>query len=244
MRAGRRSSIGITLNLYPVEGRGPDDADAARRIDGLANRIFLDPLLAARYPDDVVRDLADVTAFDHVLDGDLETIAAPLNFLGVNYYDRHVVEAGGGGGGSSMWPGSHDVGLAPPDGPRTEMGWGINPDGLADVLARLRRDYPALPPLYVTENGAAFPDRLVDGRVADADRVAYLEGHLRAAERAIAEGSDLRGYFVWSLLDNFEWAYGYEKRFGIVHVDYGTQVRTPKDSARWYAETIARNGLA
>jgi beta-glucosidase len=124
------------------------------------------------------------------------------------------------------------------------MGWGIHPDGLADVLGRLRRDYPHLPPQYVTENGAAFADRVQDGRVADPDRVAYLDGHIRAAARAIQAGSDLRGYFVWSLLDNFEWALGYGKRFGIVHVDYETQVRRPKDSARWYAETIARNGPA
>jgi beta-glucosidase len=117
------------------------------------------------------------------------------------------------------------------------MGWEIDADGLHDILTRVARDYRPIP-LYVTENGAAFPEGIVDG-----DRIAYLDGHLRAAHRAIENGADLRGYFVWSLLDNFEWAYGYSKRFGLIHVDYDTLVRTPKDSARWYAQVTRRNGL-
>jgi beta-glucosidase len=239
--------VGITLNLYPVDPAGPgqDDADAARRIDGLANRIFLDPVLAGRYPEDVVGDLQAVTDFAHVQDGDLDIIAAPLDFLGVNYYTRHVVRAGDGAGeGASPWPASRDVAFTGRGLPVTEMGWEIDPDGLYDVLTRLRRDYTALPPIYITENGAAFADEVTgDGRVPDPDRVAFLDDHFRAAHRAIAGGVDLRGYFVWSLMDNFEWAYGYSKRFGIVHVDYETQRRTPKDSAHWYARVAARNAL-
>jgi beta-glucosidase len=244
MRAQRPGSrLGITLNLYPVDPAGPGDADAARRIDGIANRIFLDPLLTGRYPEDVRRDLDAVSDFAHVHDGDEAAIAAPLDFLGVNYYDRHVVRAGAGTGEASPWIGSHHVGLVDRPEPRTEMGWGIDPDGLREVLTRLRGDYPGLPPVYITENGAAFPDRLDGGRVRDADRIAFLDGHLRALARAIGDGVDVRGYFAWSLLDNFEWAYGYGKRFGIVHVDYETQARTPKDSAAWYAGVAAANEL-
>jgi beta-glucosidase len=126
--------------------------------------------------------------------------------------------------------------------PTTEMGWEIDPSGLHDMLARLQREYGV--PLYVTENGAAFADVVgPDGGVADPQRVAYLDGHFRAALRALADGVDLRGYFVWSLLDNFEWAYGYSKRFGLVYVDYATQQRIPKDSARWFAQVTRRNGL-
>jgi beta-glucosidase len=241
---GFESLLGITVNLSPIEPAGAADADAARRIDGLANRVFLDPLLAGGYPDDVVDDLAGVSDFGHVRDGDAQTIAAPLDFLGVNYYFRDVVRAGGRGPDPSPWVASRDVEFVTRGYPTTEMGWEIDPDGLHDLLVRLRRDYPALPPVYITENGAAFPDTPVaDGEVPDPDRIAYLDAHLRAAQRAIAAGVDLRGYFVWSLLDNFEWAFGYSKRFGIVHVDYETQTRTPKHSARWYAEVVRGNGL-
>ena len=127
--------------------------------------------------------------------------------------------------------------------PQTEMGWEVDPDGLYDLLTRVHRDYPAVA-LYVTENGAAFPDvKSGDGAVHDPDRLDYLDRHFRAAHRALAEGVDLRGYFVWSLLDNFEWSFGYSKRFGIIHVDYETLERTPKDSARWYAKVTRANGI-
>jgi beta-glucosidase len=243
---GSRSRIGITLNLHPVAPASDSEADrdAARRIDGLANRLFCDPVLAGRYPEDVVADVAAVSDFSHVQDGDLAQIAAELDFLGVNYYFRHVVRGGATAGGEpSPWVGSRDVEFVPRGRPRTEMGWEIDPDGLYDVLVRLRDDYAGLPPLYITENGAAFPDApAADGSVADPDRIAYLDAHLRAARRAIGDGVDLRGYFLWSLLDNFEWAFGYSKRFGIVHVDYATQARTPKQSAGWYAEVIRGSG--
>jgi beta-glucosidase len=240
MRAhGYDDQIGITVNLAPVEG----EDDAVRRIDGLANRIFVDPLLTGRYPQDVVDDLRAVSDFAHVRDGDLAQIAAPLDFLGVNYYFRNVVRAGAGPE-PSPWVGSRDVEFVERGLPTTEMGWEIDPDGLYDILVRLRRDYASLPPVYITENGAAFPDAPdADGRVEDRDRIAFLEAHFAAASRAIADGVDLRGYFVWSLMDNFEWAYGYTKRFGLIHVDYATQARTPKDSARWFAQVTRANGL-
>ena len=126
--------------------------------------------------------------------------------------------------------------------PKTEMGWEIDADGLHEIITRVAREYPG-PDIYVTENGAAFADVKTDGAVHDPDRIAYLDAHFRAAHRAIEDGAPLRGYFVWSLMDNFEWAYGFSKRFGLIHVDYETLERTPKDSARWYAETVKRNGL-
>jgi beta-glucosidase len=234
------SHFGITLNLYPVEPAtdDPADADVARRVDALANRLFLDPVLLGRYPEDIPPL--------PVQPGDAEIIAAPIDVLGVNYYSRHVVRAGSGSGDGkpSPWVGSPDVEFVGRGLPRTEMDWEIDEQGLHDVLTRVHRDYPAIP-LFVTENGAAFPDEpAADGTVADPDRVAYLDSHFRAAHRAIADGVDLRGYFVWTLMDNFEWGHGYTKRFGLVHIDYETLKRTPKDSARWYAQVTRRNGLA
>jgi beta-glucosidase len=206
------SRFGITLNLSPVDpaSEAPGDVDAARRIDALLNRQFLDPLLAAD--------------------------SQPLDFLGINYYMRYVVRAGEPTGKPSPWAGSEDVEFVSRGLPQTDMGWEIDPDGLYDVLTRIHRDYPPLP-LYITENGAAF------GGIADRPRIAYLDAHLRAAHRAIADGVDLRGYFAWTLMDNFEWAWGYSKRFGLIHVDYETLERTPKDSARWFAQVTRRNGL-
>lgn len=243
--------VGITLNLYAVSpaGRSPGDADAVRRIDGLANRFFLDPVLRGQYPSDVVADLAPVTGFDHVHNGDLAEIAHPGSFLAVNYYSRYVVAAPGDRArpshwrSASCWPGSEQVEFVDRGLPVTAMGWEIDAPGLTETLLRVHRDYPSLP-LYISENGAAFDDILgADGEVDDSDRVAYLDCHLRACHEAIQAGVPLRGYFAWSLMDNFEWAYGYGKRFGIVRVDYRTQQRTPKASARWYAQVIRRNGM-
>jgi beta-glucosidase len=244
MRAQDRDGrFGITLNLQPVLPASQDagDVDAARRIDGLANRVFLDPVLLGRYPADVVADVAGVGDLGHVHDGDLAQIAVPLDFLGVNYYFRSMVAAGGSPNGPTPWVGAEDVTFVERGLPTTEMGWEIDPDGLHGLLDRLRREYP-VPPIYITENGAAFADRATNGSVHDEDRIAYLGGHFEAARRAIAEGVDLRGYFVWSLLDNFEWSCGYAKRFGLVHVDYATQRRTPKASAAWFARTIGGRG--
>ncbi|MFY1598986.1 GH1 family beta-glucosidase [Micromonospora sp. WMMD737] len=253
LRAARPTAeVGVTVNLYPVTpaSEAPADVDAARRIDGLANRFFLDPLLRGSYPADLMADLAKVTDFGHVRDGDLATISTPLDVVGVNYYSRHVVAAPDPDAepepywrAPSCWPGSEDVRFVTRGVPVTDMNWEIDAPGLVETLRRVHEEYTDLP-LYVTENGSAFVDEVVDGRVDDADRLAYFDAHLRAAHEAIEAGVPLRGYFAWSLMDNFEWAWGYTKRFGMVHVDYDTQVRIPKSSARWYAEVIRRNGLA
>jgi beta-glucosidase len=246
---GTQRSFGITLNLYPVDPltERDEDRDAARRIDGLFNRQFLGPVLRGRYPADLLDDLALVTAAEHVHDGDEQTIAEPVDFLGVNYYSRMVVRAGGGQrhqpDTASVWVASNDVEFVSRDLPRTEMGWEVDAQGLYDVLSRVQRDYGPLS-LYVTENGAAYADEVAaDGTVADPLRVAYLDSHFRTAHRAIADGIDLRGYFVWTLIDNFEWAWGFSKRFGLVYVDHTTQRRIPKQSARWFSEVTRRNGL-
>ncbi|MEV5823860.1 GH1 family beta-glucosidase [Micromonospora harpali] len=253
LRASRPDAqLGITVNLYPVTPAtdSPADADAARRIDALANRFFLDPVLRGSYPADLQADLASVTDFGHVRDGDLEIISTPLDLVGINYYSRHVVAAPIEGEqpeaywrAPTCWPGSEDVRFVTRGVPVTDMDWEIDAPGLVETLERVHRDYTDLP-LYVTENGSAFVDTVVDGQVDDTDRLAYFDSHLRAAHAAIGAGVPLRGYFAWSLMDNFEWAWGYTKRFGMVYVDYDSQIRIPKSSARWYAEVIRRNGLA
>ncbi|MCP3783958.1 GH1 family beta-glucosidase [Micromonospora sp. A3M-1-15] len=248
LRAAGAEVVGITLNLadvQPADAGSAADAAAVRLVDGLQNRIFLDPLTGAGYPDDVLAHVGRIVEPDFVRDGDEKVIAAPLDLLGLNYYAPTYVAGRAGGAGSSAYPGTEGgVEFLPPVGPLTDMGWMIEPAGLTRLLERVAADYPGLP-LIITENGGAFPDRNTEGTgsVADTDRVAYLDGHLRAVHEALARGVDLRGYLVWSLLDNFEWAEGYRKRFGIVHVDYLTQRRTPKESARWYQEVISRNGL-
>ena len=242
--------IGITLNPYPVvldaalAHPAAEDHDAVRRIDGIANRLWYDPVLRGAYPDDVLEDLAAVSDLAHIRDGDLGQIARPIDALGLNYYRRyHVRHEPGASASPSPWPGSPDVGFAEPARTPTSNGWAVEPDGLLDALVRVAADYdPA--PLYVHESGGAFADEVgADGRVHDADRRAYLEAHLRACHDAIAAGVDLRGFFVWSLLDNFEWGEGYAQRFGIVHVDFATQRRTPKASALWFRDVIAANAL-
>jgi beta-glucosidase len=244
-QAGPENRFGITLNLYPVTpaGGGPGDLDAARRIDGLANRLFLDPLFLGSYPEDVVRDVAPVTDMGHVWEGDLDRIATPVDLLGVNYYTRRVVRGSPGNDLPSPWPGGAGVDFVTIGLPRTQMGWEIDPDGLYEILLRVHSQYRP-PAIYVTENGAAFED-LPDGRgaVRDPKRVAYLDGHLRSVHRAIADGVPLRGYFAWSLMDNFEWSLGYSRRFGLIYVDYATQQRTSKDSARWFAQVARANAL-
>ncbi|MFC0508761.1 GH1 family beta-glucosidase [Micromonospora costi] len=253
LRAARpEAEVGVTVNLYPVTPAtdAPADRDAARRIDALANRFFLDPLLRGAYPPDLMADLREVTDFGHVRDGDLAVISSPLDLVGINYYSRHVVAAPVEGvepeaywRSPSCWPGSEDVRFVSRGVPVTDMNWEIDAPGLVETLRRVHDEYTDLP-LYVTENGSAFVDEVADGRVDDADRLAYFDAHLRAAHAAIGAGVPLRGYFAWSLMDNFEWAWGYTKRFGMIYVDYESQARIPKSSARWYAEVIRRNGLA
>ncbi|TQS27659.1 GH1 family beta-glucosidase [Microbispora sp. KK1-11] len=231
LRAGGAESVSLTLNLTTVLG----DPEPARLIDGLANRLFLDPVLRGEYPADV---LARLERFTKVNLDDLPTIAQPIDVLGVNYYTVNRVVADPSSEGHPEYPGSEGIAWEDPHGEVTEMDWEINPAGLEDLLVRLARDYPGTP-LMITENGAAVPDG-----VSDPGRISYLDAHFRAARSAMDRGADLRGYFVWSLMDNFEWARGYHKRFGLVRVDYDTLERTPRDSARWYREVIARNGLA
>ncbi|GIG61251.1 beta-glucosidase [Longispora fulva] len=236
LRSAGARSIGLTLNpasVSPVDPADPADVAAARLVDGLQNRIFLDPVLRGEYPADVAHLVRA-----HIRDTDLKVISEPIDLLGVNYYMPLYVRARPGAtGGGEAYPGTRDIEFLPAEGPVTEMGWLIEPAGLTRLLERIGRDYPGTP-LMITENGGAFPEG-----TADADRIGYLDGHLRAAHEAISRGVDLRGYLVWSLLDNFEWAEGYRKRFGIVHVDYDTQRREPKDSALWYRDVIRRNGL-
>jgi beta-glucosidase len=227
-----RARHGIVLNLYPSHpaSESPEDAAAAWRFDGFFNRWYLDPLLRGAYPDDLWRAYGD--AAPTVEPGDLAVIARPIDFLGVNYYSRAVLASD---------PGDPETGMRPVEveAERTAMGWEVYPQGLTELLVRLARDYP-LPPVYVTENGAAYPDEILDGRVDDVDRVRFLERHVDAVREAVAQGVDVRGYFAWSLMDNFEWAHGYGKRFGLVHVDFETLARTPKQSALWYADMIER----
>ncbi|TDC58351.1 beta-glucosidase [Actinomadura sp. KC345] len=253
MRARRPGNrFGAAVNLYAISPAtdDPADVDAARRIDGLQNRLFLDPLLLGRYPEDVLEDTARYGFAP--ADGDLPVINQPIDQLGINYYSRHTVAGTPGEAAQtasspfsthSPWVGSDHVRFVPAGRPVTGMGWEIDAGGLHEVLTRVHREYPEVP-LYITENGAGYdeaPDG--DGTVQDEGRIAYLDAHLRACHDAIADGVPLRGYFTWSLLDNFEWAWGYSKRFGLVHVDYGTQRRVPKASARWYAGVIRRGGL-
>jgi beta-glucosidase len=249
LRAGGATQVGVTVNLYAVSPATdtPADADAARRVDGIQNRLWLDPLLLGRYPADVVADLAPLGVLDAVPAADLAVIGTPVDALGVNYYTRHVVAAGEGAtghgdNGATPWLGDVPVHMVSRGLPVTSTGWEIDGAGLHEVLLRVHREYPEVP-LYVTENGAAFDDVLdADGRVRDADRIDYLRGHLAACHEAMAAGVPLRGYFAWSLMDNFEWSEGYTKRFGIVYVDYETLERVPKDSAAWYAGVIRHGG--
>ena len=238
-RAEARGRIGIVVNLepkYPASEQ-PEDLAATARADAYMNRQYLDPLFFGTYPDELREIFGD--AWPEHSSAELEQLRQPMDFIGVNYYTRGVMV--------------HDEASLPLRAARvsqarhayTETGWEVYPEGLADTLSWVTERYPRLP-LYVTENGAAFydPPQPIDGVVDDPLRVAYYRGHLRAAYEALCKGVDLRGYFAWSLLDNYEWSLGYSKRFGIVHVDYSTQRRTQKSSARYYAEVIRTHGAA
>ncbi|MDT4995068.1 MAG: beta-glucosidase [Actinoplanes sp.] len=246
LRAAGAQTVSITLNpasVLPLDPANVADRDAARIVDGLHNRIFLDPLVKGSYPADMLQHMERFTDLDFIRDGDTALIKAPIDVLGVNFYQPTYVSAKPGVEASAESPGTEGIAFRQPVGPVTDMNWQIEPAGLTRLLERLHTDYGV--PLLITENGAAYPDgpSTETGEVHDTNRIEYLDGHLRACHDAISHGVDLRGYFVWSLLDNFEWSEGYAKRFGIVHVDYRTQSRTPKDSARWYADVIRRNGL-
>jgi beta-glucosidase len=246
------ANLGITLNIDlpdPLDPADAGDVDAARRIDGQFNRIFLDPILRGCYPEDLLDDVAPFGLLDHVKDGDLEIISSRIDTLGVNYYHGQAVSCRPAPAPvsrpvSSPFPAADGVFSHPRGLPVTGMGWEVQPEGLTRVLVRLHEEYtgPAGMALYVTENGAAYPDIAgADGFVADDDRREYFDRHLRAVHDAIAGGAEVRGYFAWSLLDNFEWAWGYHQRFGIVRVDFDTQERRPKSSALWYAGVAGSN---
>jgi beta-glucosidase len=230
------AKVGITLNLshaYPASD-SPADQAATQRYDGYFNRWFLDPLYGRGYPQDMLELYGDRVPV--IEPTDFNIIAAPTDFLGLNYYNPTFIHDNPDGGilrtGSTRWPGDY-----------TAMDWLVYPQGLYDQLLRVPCDYP-IEALYITENGAAYADEMsADGRVHDRERSRYYQQHLAAAQRAITDGSPLKGYFAWSLMDNFEWAFGYTRRFGIIYVDYETQQRTIKDSGYLYRDTVAANGV-
>jgi beta-glucosidase len=238
----------ITLNFHALRGDDETSPEAIRRIDALGNRSFTGPLLHGEYPTDLLEDTKAITDWSFVRAGDLEDIHQPIDFLGVNFYSTQTVRMWDGTSakatndghrdvGGSPWPGSRDVEFLEQPGPSTAMGWNIAPDAFEQLLVSLGTEFPDLP-LIITENGAAFDDVEVDGAVHDANRVDYLRRHFTAAHRAMARGVDIRGYLVWSFMDNFEWSYGYSKRFGIVRVNYQTQERIIKDSGLWFSDLI------
>jgi beta-glucosidase len=253
----RDAQLSVSLNLHVIRPEDPAsdaDLDAVRQADALANRAFLGPMLEGAYPADLLHDTRSITDWGFIRDGDLAQIAVPIDRLGVNYYStvlvRHLRDAddpqradGHGPSAASAWVGADDVEFVPQPGPLTKMGWNIEPAGLTELLVGLHARYPNLP-LLVTENGAAFDDLVgPDGRIHDWQRTAYLHDHIEAVGAALDAGADVRGYFAWSLMDNFEWAWGYDRLFGIVRVDMETLERSWKDSAFWYRELARTNRL-
>ncbi|MDD3610133.1 MAG: GH1 family beta-glucosidase [Halothiobacillaceae bacterium] len=236
-RAVGRHAFGIVVNLEPKypASEAQADLDAAARATAYMNRWFLEPVVHGRYPERLPEVFG--AHWPDFPDADVSALRAPPDFIGVNYYTRAVVRAD-----PAAWCGARAVPVE--DALHTDMGWEVYPQGLTDTLRWVHKHFGERA-LYVTENGAAFPDGApVDGRVTDPERCAYFEAHLAAAREARADGVDLRGYFAWSLLDNFEWQFGYARRFGLVHVDFATQRRTLKDSARVYARLVAEQGVS
>lgn len=247
------AQVSVALNIFRVEAETPADADAARRFDAVANRVFTGPMLRGVYDADLIDDTRPFTDWSFVRPGDVEIAHQPLDLIGVNYYEvMHVRQApgyvpGSEGLGGSAFPGSEQIEFVRREElGRTGMDWGIEPRGLEDHLVALSEEYPHLP-IMVMENGAAFPDEVVElngvRTVIDVDRTAYLVSHATATHRALSRGAKIAGYLVWSLLDNFEWAAGYGPRFGIIHVDYDTLERTPKLSASWLRELCATRAV-
>jgi beta-glucosidase len=242
---GSRAEVGITLNLQPTRAASDASGDvrAARLAELHTNALFLDPLFGRGYPPELLERYRRVTDLSFVHDGDLELVARPMDFLGVNFYRPLTVTGEPRSDDRAELPGHLGAWtVVPPGVGVTAMGWPIEPDGLTELLVGLQGEYaPAR--IFVTENGAAFDDRVDEtGRVVDPARISFLRSHLAAARAAIQAGVPLDGYFVWSLLDNFEWAEGYSKRFGLVHVDFETLRRTPKESAWWYGGVAASGG--
>ena len=233
--------LGIVLNLIPAwpQSDTDQDRDAARSVDAISNRIFTEAVFRGAYPEDVLHLFDRYEVADRIDLGALKRVVQPIDFLGVNYYNINHVEHHPGVDSMPAWPGSWDARIATPPGRLTEMNWGVEPEGLTWMLERIAGEYPGVP-MFVCENGAAYPDEVgPDGNVDDVERMAYLKDHIDAVRVAIDRGADVRGYFVWSLLDNFEWARGYSKRFGIIRVDYETMARTVKTSGLWYRDFLA-----
>jgi beta-galactosidase len=238
------SSLGIAVNLYSIRSATDSAADreAARRADAQGNRLFLDPLLLGHYPKDAIDDLGLQDWFAERAD-DLPVIASPIDFIGINYYSRQTFAAPADGvfatpGAVSASPGSENLRVVDTGAPKTAMGWEVHPDGLLDVIEMVHRRASDLP-IFITENGAAYDDVVsLDGTVDDSERRLYYELHVDACRQAVERGLPLKGYFAWSLLDNFEWAFGYSRRFGLVYVDYETQRRIVKASGKWFKEFL------
>jgi len=231
------AQVGIAIDFHPQTPVSPSATDrkAAWHAGGVINRWFLDSIAGRGYPEDVRRAYDDEMNF--VRDGDLDRIATPLDFLGLNYYSRNIARSGPGGATA----GAHRT-IGPSD-ESTEMGWEVYPEGILEMLGNVHFTYD-FPALYITENGAAYQDKVgPNGQIEDSQRISYLRRHLEKVWEAILLGVPVQGYFVWSLLDNFEWTYGTSKRFGLVYVDYRTQQRTPKASAKWYQGVIRDNAV-
>ncbi|HUF97798.1 MAG TPA: GH1 family beta-glucosidase [Ilumatobacter sp.] len=250
MRAERNGlGLGIVINPTNVRSEGSPAAssDAIRRVDAIHNRWWFDAPLKGHYPADIIDDFGEAYGpLDHIIqDGDNATIAQPLDWIGINYYFDQLLKGAGADASKRMGAYPTVTGTTEADqrSVHTDMGWPITPEGFTELLLRLHDDYPNLPPVYITENGCAYDDPVIDGKVADTRRIKYLDAHLQALHAAIEAGVDVRGYYQWSLMDNFEWALGFDKRFGLVHVDFDTLDRTPRDSAYWYREVIKANGL-
>ncbi len=244
MRATNRhdhDQLGIVLNLIPAwpVSDSPEDELAAASVDATSNRLFTGAVFDGRYPEEILGYIDRYRVNDQIDTEELARAVEPIDFLGVNYYNVNHVEHVAGEPAPGAWPGSWEARVARPPGVLTEMGWGVEPEGLLWMLERVGREHPEIP-LYICENGAAYPDVvLADGSVVDPERIAYLEGHIETVHSALQRGVDVRGYFVWSLLDNFEWSLGYDKRFGIVRVDLETMERTIKASGHWYRDFIS-----
>jgi beta-glucosidase len=238
-RATGRNKIGLTVNIEPKYAASQADADlaATRRAEAYMNRQYLEPALLGAYPEELAEVFGE--AWPKWSPDDLELIRQPVDYIGVNYYTRSVVRSD-----PTAWP-LRSTPVKQKQHTHTETGWEVFPQGLTDTLLWIRDNY-GNPPVYITENGAAFfdPPQVEGAVLEDPLRVDYLRKHITAVHEAIRRGADIRGYFVWSLFDNFEWAYGFSKRFGIVHMNYETLQRTPKASARFYADVIATNGAA
>lgn len=230
--------IGATLNLGTVYSAtdSEEDRKAAVLVDGTDNRWYLDPVLKGTYPQDIMELYKEEGNAPEILPGDMDILSSSkVDFIGVNYYSRTVVKKCG--------PHKRDIQWIHPEGKYTEMDWEVYPRGLYDLLVRIKNDYND-PHIYITENGAAFKDTLTpDGKIEDKDRIEYLKGHFIEAHKAIEAGVKLDGYYIWSLMDNFEWSYGYSKKFGIIYVNPETNERILKDSAKWYSNVIKENGL-